>query len=292
MARNSNKSETVESVESAEVESVETPVAEAAEAPAEETPVDLSTIEASVTEALTYAEESSGELNDKAIEGVRLAYQALPDLKSKNAAKRYVSDKMTELLTGNDLNGAKACMKLQSDALVAAKSSGKKVEKVVDHKGAFIDRVATLTLALYLAQRAVPEGEDAEALVAEATAKANEAFPVAEPLFKSEGDEKIEDKFIAQAIKIAGSKRKTATPFTGERRDLGSHISQAVASVPVGSFISVAEIRKFKSDIYGDAQPSSGAISNRLQPTSGSATTVPNITVETRDGKLGAVRTA
>ena len=63
-----------------------------------------------------------------------------------------------------------------------------------------------------------------------------------------------------------------STPFTGERRDIGVHISAAFANKEAGDFLTVSQIRAARSDEYGDNSPSAGAISARLFPKSGKFT--------------------
>ena len=72
-----------------------------------------------------------------------------------------------------------------------------------------------------------------------------------------------------------------------------SRIAEAIAGAEAGTFLSVAHLRKSKWEEYGDDAPSAGAITNRLEPTSGAATSIPGVVVERRsvDGrdKLGVV---
>jgi hypothetical protein len=85
---------------------------------------------------------------------------------------------------------------------------------------------------------------------------------------------------VVAAFKFArGAKRRGVgtgngdrTPHDGPRRDLGKHIAEAFADVESGTFLSVAEIRKFKSSEYEDEPPSAGAISARLFPAKGECT--------------------
>lgn len=289
MAKNTEP--TVEAVEAP----VEEPTTETTEAPAEavEAPIDITGFTSAVETALSEADESTGTLPEASVGKVREAYQALDGIKGKNAAKAHLQDALKEALVKLDVVKSRAVMQLTEEAAVAGKSSTP--AKVVDPTEQYVNGLAVLTLALYLAQSTVPEGVDKEAAVASATEKANEAFAEAQTVAASE-DHKTDNALISAALKVATTKaRKSSGPRTGgtgERRDLGQHIEAAFGPVEPGTFLTVAQIRKFESEIYGTDHPSAGAITNRLRPKSGNATTIAGITVEERDGKLGAVKNA
>ena len=77
---------------------------------------------------------------------------------------------------------------------------------------------------------------------------------------------------------------------TSARRDIGAHIASAFAELPDGTFLTVREIRRHRSDEYGDEFPSAGAISARLFPSSGRCT-VPGVEPgENERGVRGARR--
>jgi hypothetical protein len=71
------------------------------------------------------------------------------------------------------------------------------------------------------------------------------------------------------------------------RRDIGRHIVSAFANLSSGQFLTIAEIRRHRSDEYGDAPPSAGAIAARLFPPNG-RTTVPGAVATTVGGIRGA----
>lgn len=266
---------------------------ESTEAESTEAVIDLTEFKAAVTEAVSNSDESTGTVPETNVEAVRSIYQGLDGIKAKNAAKAYLQEQLRTQLDEMNMPGAKAIMLLTEHAAVAGKSSSPAARKPVDPTEGFVASVTQLTLALYLAQSDVPEGVDGEAAVASAQEAANELFAEAQAVYSSE-DGATENPLIRGAIKLATSKvRKTSATnrnVTGERRDLGGHIEEAFASVESGTFLTVAEIRKFESSQYGSDHPSAGAISNRLEPKSGKPTSVPGITVERRDGKLGAVK--
>ena len=92
---------------------------------------------------------------------------------------------------------------------------------------------------------------------------------------EDKGDEPEVSALAKNAVKLslgksakAGSKATSGggVAYVGERRNIATHIAEAFADEPVGTFLTVSEIRKFKSNEYGDNPPSAGAISARLFP--------------------------
>lgn len=262
---------------------------ETTEAEAEEV-IDLTEFEAAVAEALESADEATGTVPEANVAKVREAYQALPGIKPKNAAKLALSDGMKAALNEGQIAPARAYMALTEEAAVAGKSTAP--AKQVDPAEAFRARVAAITLAGFLVSQDVPEGVS-EDVVAEGQTLASELFAEAVAVFKGEEGAETESAIVRSAVKAAASKVRKGTgrvARSGERRDLGAHITEAFAAVEPGTFLSVADIRRHESSVYGDDRPSAGAISNRLRPKSGAATTIEGIEVEERDGKLGAVK--
>lgn len=296
MAKNSTPEAEAPVVETeAPVETVVTPEGEApAETPAEdvEVPIDLTAFNTAVTEAIEGMDTATGDVAEAFVAKVRTAYQALDGIKAKNAAKARLAEDLKGYLKALNGPAAKAVMQLTEQAAVAGKSGSSAPKAAADPTEAFVGNIAALTLGLYLAQRSVPEGVEAEAAIAKATEQAGAAFEEALTVFNSDNQE-TENPLIRAAIKVATVKsRKASGPrvATADRRDLGAHIEEAFAPVEVGTFLTVAEIRKFESSGYGQDHPSAGAITNRLEPKSGKPTTIPGIKVERRDGKLGAVK--
>lgn len=56
-----------------------------------------------------------------------------------------------------------------------------------------------------------------------------------------------------------------ASSYSGPRRSIALHITEAFRDHPIGTFLSVGEIRSFESNEYGSDLPSAGAISAALQ---------------------------
>lgn len=83
----------------------------------------------------------------------------------------------------------------------------------------------------------------------------------------------------------------TPNPSSGGRRDIAAHIQNAMRTVDVGDFLTIAEISKIPSDEYpAGSPPSRGAISARLFPVNGGPTTVPGVRAENVGGRRGATR--
>jgi len=78
---------------------------------------------------------------------------------------------------------------------------------------------------------------------------------------------------------------------SGGRRDIAAHIQNAMRTVDVGDFLTIAEISRIPSEEYPHGSPpSQGAISARLFPGSGAPTTVPGVRAEIVGGRRGATR--
>lgn len=278
------EAETVETVETVEETTVEETV--------EET-IDLTGFEAAVESAKANADETTGTVPEADVAKVREVYQALPGIKPKNAAKAYLSDALGEAVKSGDLVAARVIMTLTEEAAVAGKTSAP--AKVIDPSEAFRTKVATLTLAGFLAVQDRPEGVS-EDVVTEAQTLASDLFAEALAVYQGTEGAESESPIVKAAIKAAQSKvRKSGqgrVSSTGERRDLGAHIIEAFEAAEVGDFLSVADIRKFESTVYGTDHPSAGAITNRLEPKSGKPTTIEGIEVGRVDGKLGATKVA
>lgn len=261
-------------------ESTETAAPAAEKAP--EAPIDLSGFIAKVDEAVAGRDEVSGDVAEGLITAAQAEYRTLDGVKAKNAAKKLVEERMREAMNQRDISSARAYM-LVSDNLTAGASGSKADKTPADPTEAFVQRLATLRLAATLVTPGEGVAEDAvskvEALVTESSeAAATYAAWLANEA-EDKGDEPEVSAVVKAAVKLAqgkaakvGGSTRTGGTFTGERRDIGKHIAEAFADQPVGTFLTVAEIRKFKSTEYGDNPPSAGAISARLFPTSGKCT--------------------
>ena len=116
---------------------------------------------------------------------------------------------------------------------------------------------------------------------------------------EDKGDEPEVNPLVKAAVKLSQGKaakvggKSGGSTYSGERRDIAAHITEAFADQEVGTFLTVAEIRKFRSNEYGDSPPSAGAISARLFPGGdGSKNTVKGTESDTNEkGIKGARKT-
>lgn len=301
---NTVSAETIEAVEP-----VETPAEDVATEATDEATVevefDLTEFQLRLDEAFASRDETTGEVPTAAVDPVVKAYRAVSGTKGKNAAKKVVTDAMKTAMSDADLPGARAFLSI-SEQLVAGPATPKaKAEKApVDPTEAFVELVTGLRLAAAVAYAHAPEGVN-EDWASQVEAKLAEETPVAESFyawFIDEAEDKVEEPevpaHVSAAVKLAlgksakvGTARKAAgsSPFTGERRNVAKHIEEAFAGLESGTFLSIADIRKFKSAEYGSDAPSPGAISARLFPTSGKVT-VEGVVPDTQGGIKGAVK--
>jgi hypothetical protein len=294
------EAESPEAVEAA----VQATDAEVKDAPkATDAEVDLTAFNEAVEKALAEKDSATGEIAPAFIDPVNKAYRELDGLKAKNKAKASLNEAMKEAMNKMDIAQARAYLVL-SENLTAG--GGSKAEKApADPTEAFVQRYAGLRLALELVGSSVPEGVDegwadkAKALYDSSVeqAKAYSAWVSSDA--EDKGEEPEATAVVKAAVKLSqgkaakvGAARTGGSTFSGERRDIAKHIQQAFESKEEGDFLSVAEIKNFHSDEYGDSSPSAGAISARLFPTSGKCT-VEGVTPSTNDkGHKGAVKSA
>jgi hypothetical protein len=310
MARPTKKKEEMTATETDLPEVVETETTSpdevpAAEAPSAESPaepeIDLTEFQNAVEAAIAERDVATGVLPEAQINLVRTAYADLDGAKAKNRAKAYLHELLKSFMENLDVSSARAVMILQESAAVASKASGgtsPKPRVTVDPTDTYAEGLAALTLAFYLATSDAPERVDLEKAKEVATAKANELFATAREVRASE-EQDTDNKVILRAIKLAavkplrGGGSGGGRSYSGPRRDIARHIAEAIAGKPAGTFLSVAELRKFRSEEYGDDTPSAGAITNRLEPPSGAKPSVEGVVVERRvingKEKLGVV---
>jgi hypothetical protein len=296
--------------EATEAEATEaTEVQLEAEAPASDTAsteseIDLSAFQTAATDAVELRDQSTGDLPTTAIDAVATQYRALEGIKAKNRAKGYLGDQMKEAMNSLNLPLARAFMQLQNEATVAAttSTSTKREATPADPGLDAAQRVASLRLATSLVE--VPEGYDVEAKVDEllsgdpvASAKAYLAWESNEA--EDKGDAPEVSPVVLAAIKASRGKgvsikRTSASTgtghvFTGERRNVATHIQSAFADAESGTFLTIAQIKAHRSEEYGDDSPSPGAISARLFPKNGKiGSGLEGIVPAEVDGKRGA----
>lgn len=264
-------------------ETTEAPAAAATaatEKPAE-TPINLDAFTVSVDAAYGVRDDSTGVVPEAQLAEVTKAYRDLDGVKPKNAAKALVNDRVKDAVNNLDIIAGRAYM-LISEALVAGAGAGKSERTPTDPTEAYVQRLVTLALAQSLVT--VPEGVDESAATDKANAQLAELAAPAQTYLAwtkadeaSRGDEPEVNSTVKAAVKLAtgktakagGGSSSSGSSFDGPRRDIGEHIREAFADKAAGDFMTIAEIRNFKSTEYADGQPSAGAISARLFPSSG-----------------------
>jgi len=252
--------------------------------------VDLTAFNEAIESAVKDTEKrdaTTGELTPELIEPVNKAFRDLDGAKAKNKARAALNELMKGAMNALDMPLARSYMIL-SDNLSAAGGHAKAEKVPADPTEAFVQRVVGLQLAVELAKTHVPEGVNdewnakANELLATARTKAAEYFDWRQADEETRGEEPEVDATVKAAVKlvegkaakVGGSTRSSGggSTFDGPRRDIGEHIKSAFAGVESGTFLTIAEIRKHRSEEYGDNPPSAGAIAARLNPKSGKCT--------------------
>lgn len=282
------------------------------EAPAEsnekapEVPIDLSAFEAATDEALVDADETTGALPVVAVEKVKEAYRALDGLKAKNAAKKFINDRISDRMNSGKLEQARSYFQLSEEALVAAAGGSKKESTPADPTEAFTQLVASISLAYGLAVGSPPEnvGGDWQTKANDLTEANREAAATYAAWFdgdtETRGDEPEVSPFVKAAVKLSRGKAARAgatrsggggSTFQGERRDIGKHIIEVFSGKEPGTFLKINEIRHTDTSEYKAGEASAGAISARLFPDGdGSKSTMLKVGIrpDYKDGKKGA----
>lgn len=277
MARRSNSPAPEADTTTVDETVVEEPTTEGTEAPAEETKTeapeaDLTEFKAAATQAVSEADESTGDLPASAIDAVNKVYREIDGVKGKNAARSWIEAEMKAAIVGKDIMKARAFVTLKDGLSAGSGSSGPKAP--ADPTLAFVQKVVSLRLALDEVVGNVPEGVDESW-----TEKADELFgslgdEVAAFRTYSQSDDADAEQpevspVVRQAFKLAsgrGGGSGSARVSGGPRRDIEKHLTQVFAELEVGAFLTVNEIAKASSTEYGDDRPSAGAVSARLFP--------------------------
>nr|DAK84422.1 MAG TPA: hypothetical protein [Caudoviricetes sp.] len=278
-----------ESVEATEVEANEAPVTEApatqptesddkaakqAAADAEHLP-NVEAFKQVVLQAVENADSATGTVSEADKEAVAAAYREVTGgIKYKNLAKDFVDEGMRQSLADTEYIKAVSFNEI-NDKLRVTKAAPKSAAPKADPKEVFADRVAAISLALELIEANVPE-EAADYELPSTEAAFNQAQEYIDWLNEdpeTRGEAPELSPIAAAAVKIyqgkaagkrAGTAAGTRTPFTGTRRNVGNHILSAFEDKEPGTFLTVSEIVKHRSEEYGDDAPSSGAVSARL----------------------------
>lgn len=288
MARRQNRQNTPEeNTVSTDTEVTETPTeaveAEATEAaPKAEVVIDLTAFQAAANEAVAQADTSTGEVAPAVLEPVVKEYRLLDGIKAKNAAKAWLVEQMKAQMDAQSIVGARSFLQLSEGMTAGSASSGPKTP--TDPTQAFVQAEATLRLAAVLHEPGEGVTEGWEEKVVELVESSTDAATAYLAWLKSDAEDKGDEPettavvknavklALGKAAKVGGRAAGSGSTFTGERRSIGAHIDSAFAEVEPGTFLTVAEIRKHRSEAYGDNPPSAGAISARLFPQSGNCT--------------------
>lgn len=288
--RNPEATASTEAAAPAEADTTEAPAAD-------ETPIDISSFTAVVTEVIGEADTSTGELSVEALAKTTEAYRELDGQKNKNKARDYIEESMRSAIMDDDGPRAKSFVLIRKSLSAGA---AKKESKPKDPTEAFVSKVAQLVAAQTVVTSTVPEGvadgwaDKVNELVPQLVEQANSVLNVAEG---AEAPEVSAD--ARKVVKLASGKAAGGgggSTYSGPRRNVGAHIANAFEGLESGDFLTVNEIAKKKSAEYGDDEPSSGAISARLFPASGKLNLpegiVPVPADQSPDGKSRGARKA
>lgn len=307
MARRSNKAteatetavteapveETVETTEET-TEATEAPAAEATE----ETPIDLGPFQAAANEAVSQADESTGDLTTELINSVNTVYRDIDGIKGKNQARSWLEEQMKAAIVGKDIMRARAFVELKEN-LSAGGGSSTSTRTPADPTTAFVNKVAALSIASTLVSSRVPEGvsEDwAEQVEAKVNELAEQVDAYASYIDSTDEDAEAPEvsPVVRQAFKLSAGKASGAGGSSrvagGPRRDIEKHLQQVFENEEVGAFLTINEIAKAKSTEYGDDRPSAGAVSARLFKKDGSAYSGNGIEAVAEEGKPRGAR--
>jgi hypothetical protein len=247
----------------------------------DDTPVDLTAFNDAVAEAVAEADKSTGEVPEASIAKANEAYRALDGIKAKNAARADLDKRMMDAIFESDAPLARSYAQIKEN-LSAGSSSSSKAPK--DPTENFIGKLAGLQAAFTLLFNDAPEGvkdgwqdqvETKASELAEAAAKYRTDLSNATD--ESPFDDSDVPSDVKRVVKLATGKTSGGSGYTGgPRRNVGKHIEQVFADLPVGSVLTVTEINKARSEEYGpNDAPTTGAISQRLFPPKGGKPNLP-----------------
>jgi hypothetical protein len=293
-------------VTEAPVENAEAPAADETAAPEAATeadaPVDITDFEAAVETAVSGADASTGQLVPEQLTAVQTEYAKL-DTKGKPAARNHIKVSLKKSVKGNQLERAKSLYDIQDSLSSATKAKAPRETKKVDPTESYVENKTTLLLAQGLVLKPEGTAEDADA---RATAQYNDTFAIAQGYLNwitaadkdARGDEPEVPAFVKSAVKLAIGKKVKASSggnatssgpsYDGPKRAVAKHIAEAFENEPVGKFLKIAEIVKFKSNEYGDDKPSAGAVTGALKS---AKFAIPGLKPDNQGG-FGAVKTA
>lgn len=280
-------------------------------------------VEAAVQAFLTKAKEvadtrdrATGEITDEQKGLVKVAYGELPTTPARTKARNGLDEAMKSALSEHlDAALARAYMILGQIVKATSGRSDTVAKAPVDPTEAFVARMAAMHLAPNLVE--VPEGVASDwvqqvqgkskSLASEV--KAYRAYLADHSTWnaKPEGERGDEpaapevSEIVLNAHRLArgraqgarkaksdGATTTRTSTYTGPRRSVKTHISNAFADKAAGTFLKIAEIANTPSDEYGDDRPSSGAVSAALFPSSGKSPEIDGVEPAEVGGVKGA----
>lgn len=283
------------------------------------------------TDAGGEREPKSGVLSDGLKDRVQSAFADLPRGSTKASArplaKALVEAKLLEAMDTGNMPLARSLFTVQQECLVVRGASTEQTltRTPVDPTEAFVNEVVAYSLAPYALAPGTEVKEDwtkrAEDLINELHPQVQVYVGYVDALGKwetsGEGDNEPDEakkpaepevnQLVKDAVRISrgGVKRRAArktsgsttgtgaarAAYTGSKRSVGNHISEAFENEPVGKWKSITEISKFASKEYDGVTVSQGAISARIYAAGGC--TIPGVQPQlSADGKKGAVKVA
>jgi|SRR5688572_18393563 len=254
----------------------------------------------------------TGVLSDKLKGEIKQKYIDLPAGQGKDSArqqvKEWVKGLIEQSIVGLAGERARTFFLIQSECLNAkgANTGTGAVVKQVDPVEDYINEVVALYLAPYLLAKPDDAGDVSTKVNARAEELSKHLAGYATWLHadaETRGDEPEVPDEVRRAGRIATGKttrtagtRKRATAsgdgtpratYNGPRRDVAKHVAEFFGG-EVGKVALMGEIAKFQSAEYGNDRPSSGAVTARIWPTSGNASTIPGVEAVMKDGKKAA----
>lgn len=229
-----------------------------------------------VEAAVDNADETTGTVDEAALQAVSEAYRGLSGgIKYKNLAKSYVDEAIKSSIPTKQYIRATSYNEV-SEKLRTVKSETKP-KVTVDPRIAYGERIAALELAKELLEEDAPE--EVEGYEVPSVEVAYRELVEYRNWTKQDADSRgeapelgsiataanklIEGKAVGKARTRSGGVRPA---FTGVRRNVAVHIENAFEGIESGKFLTVSEIVNTRSEEYGDDAPSSGAVSARLFP--------------------------
>lgn len=262
-------------------------------------------------------DEDTGAMPEAAFQPVREAFSALPS-RAKTASRDWLQGKITAAMIGDgdteaDYLAARSFLEIMN-ALKTSAPRQTVTKAPVDPTEAHVARIVSLMLSPNLVPVPAGVSGDWQSRVSAMAAELGpqviayrdwQAANLEKPTDEQTPAPEVNEVVLAavQAAKgrsVAVRKTSSSGPKApraassaasgGPRRNIATHILNAFADKGVGTFLTIAEIVKTKSDEYGDEEPSQGAVAARLFPGGDPGKcNVPGIRAEQRDRK-GAVK--